>query len=82
MVFVPGQDLTPDAHRALGARFGEIEIHPFLKKLDADHPEIVVLESDADRLISEASHSRVLPSDRDSSPANRQRGQDVCGGKK
>ena len=46
VVFVPRQDLTPDAHRALGARFGEIEIHPFLKKLDADHPEIVVLESE------------------------------------
>ena len=46
VVFLPDQHLSPDAHRALGARFGEIEIHPFIQKLDDDHPEIVLLESD------------------------------------
>lgn len=46
VVFLPGQDLTPEAHIALGRRFGEIEIHPFIAKLDDDHPEIVMLESE------------------------------------
>src|SRR3954462_15633499 len=46
VVFRPDQHLTPDAHRDLGRRFGDIEVHPFLTKLDADHPEIVVLESE------------------------------------
>ena len=46
VVFLPDQHLSPDAHRDLGRRFGEIEIHPFIPKLDEDHPEIVLLESD------------------------------------
>jgi taurine dioxygenase len=46
VVFLPDQHLTADAHRALGRRFGEIEIHPFIQKLDDDHPEIVVLRSE------------------------------------
>ena len=46
VVFLPGQNLTPDQHRALGHRFGEIEIHPYIPKLDDAHPEIVVLRSD------------------------------------
>lgn len=43
VVFLPGQRLTPDAHRSLGRRFGELEIHPFVPPLDDDHPEVVVL---------------------------------------
>ncbi len=46
VVFLPDQHLTLDAHRALGRRFGEIELHPFLPKVDDDHPEIVVLEAE------------------------------------
>ena len=46
VVFLPGQHLSPDDHRALGYRFGEVEIHPFIQKLDEAHPEIVLLESD------------------------------------
>lgn len=46
VVFLPGQYLTPDQHRSLGHRFGEIEIHPYIPKLDEEHPEIVVLRSD------------------------------------
>ena len=46
VVFVPGQHLSSDAHRALGHRFGALEIHPYIPKLDEDHPEIVVLRSD------------------------------------
>jgi taurine dioxygenase len=46
VVFLPEQRLTPDGHVALARRFGEIEIHPFIPKLDDDHPEIVVLDGD------------------------------------
>lgn len=46
VVFLPDQDLSPDTHRDLGRRFGELEVHPYITKLDADHPEICVLNSD------------------------------------
>ena len=46
VVFLPGQELTPGQHRALGQRFGELEIHPYIPKLDEEHPEIVVLRSE------------------------------------
>lgn len=46
VLFFPGQEsLTPEAHVALGRRFGEVEVHPFLPKLDG-HPEVVLIESD------------------------------------
>ncbi len=47
VVFLPDQHLTPDGHREVAKRFGEIEIHPFLQKLNGDFPEIVVLDGDA-----------------------------------
>lgn len=46
VVFFPDQQLSPDGHVALGRRFGEIEIHPFIPKLDDEHQEIVVLDGD------------------------------------
>lgn len=46
VLFFPGQTLSPDAHVAFARRFGEPEIHPYLPKLDDDHQEIVVLDSD------------------------------------
>jgi taurine dioxygenase len=45
VLFFPGQDLTPADHVALGRRFGEPEIHPFIEKLSDEYPEIVVLDS-------------------------------------
>ncbi|WP_225730029.1 MULTISPECIES: TauD/TfdA family dioxygenase [unclassified Nocardia] len=46
VLFFPDQgDLPPAAHVAFGRRFGEVEIHPYLPKLD-DHPEVVLIESD------------------------------------
>ncbi|MFO1537873.1 MAG: TauD/TfdA dioxygenase family protein [Actinomycetota bacterium] len=47
VLFFPDQHLTPDEHRSFAVRFGEPEIHPFIPKLDDDHPEIVVLEGTA-----------------------------------
>lgn len=46
MIFVRGQSgLSPQAHIAFARRFGEIEPHPYLPRLDG-HPEIVVIDSD------------------------------------
>jgi len=45
VLFFPGQSLEPDAHVALGRRFGEPEIHPYIPKRDDDHPEIVVIDT-------------------------------------
>jgi len=47
VVFFPDQHLTADEHRAFAMRFGEAEVHPFIPKLDDDHPEIVVLQGEA-----------------------------------
>ena len=44
VLFFPGQFLGPDDHVSLARRFGEPEIHPYLKKRDEEHPEIVVIE--------------------------------------
>lgn len=46
VVFFPDQHLSADEHRAFSIRFGEPEIHPFIPKIDDDHPEIVVLDSE------------------------------------
>jgi taurine dioxygenase len=45
VLFFPEQSLEPDAHVALGRRFGEPEIHPYIPKHDDDHPEIVVIDT-------------------------------------
>jgi taurine dioxygenase len=50
VLFFRDQDLTPEQHKAFGGRFGELHVHPFIpSRRDEGHPEIVVLESDADR---------------------------------
>ena len=46
VLFVPGQSLSPDDHVAFARRIGTPDVHPFLPKLDDDHPEIVVLDGD------------------------------------
>ncbi|HEX8304547.1 MAG TPA: TauD/TfdA family dioxygenase [Jatrophihabitans sp.] len=46
VVFLKGQtDLTPEAHIALGRRFGEVELHPYLPRLEG-YPEIVIIDSE------------------------------------
>ncbi|NSC20075.1 taurine dioxygenase [Streptomyces albus subsp. chlorinus] len=46
VLFFPGQEsLTPQAHVAFGRRFGEVEVHPLLPKLE-DHPEVTLIESE------------------------------------
>src|SRR3954465_6677690 len=46
VLFFPDQGLTADTQIAVGRRLGELEIHPFLPKLDDAHPEIIVLDSE------------------------------------
>jgi len=46
VLFFPDQHLSHPEHVALGRRFGEIEIHPFIPKVSDAHPEIVVLDSE------------------------------------
>ncbi|MFL6162122.1 MAG: TauD/TfdA dioxygenase family protein [Jatrophihabitantaceae bacterium] len=46
VVFIAGQtDLTPEAHIALGSRFGEVELHPYLPRLEG-YPHIVLIDSE------------------------------------
>lgn len=63
VLFLPDQDLQPDEHVALARRFGEPEIHPFITKLDDEHPEIVVLGQDtrADIFHTDVTFSRTPP---------------------
>jgi taurine dioxygenase len=66
VLFFRDQDLTIDEHIAFGRRWGELEKHPFAPDL-AEHPEIVVIESTAEKpYAAESWHSdvtwRVAPS--------------------
>jgi taurine dioxygenase len=46
VVFVAGQhNMVPAAHIALGRRFGEVELHPYLPRLEG-YPEIVIIDSE------------------------------------
>lgn len=40
------QSLTPEQHRAFGARFGDLHIHPYERNLGPEHPEVIVLDSE------------------------------------
>jgi taurine dioxygenase len=42
VVFFRDQDVSVEDHIAFGAKFGELEIHPFTPNLDG-HPEVVVI---------------------------------------
>jgi taurine dioxygenase len=59
VVFFRDQELTRDEHVAYGSRWGSLEQHPFTPN-EADHPQIVVLESTPERFIAaEEWHSDV-----------------------
>ncbi|UJW28288.1 TauD/TfdA family dioxygenase [Saccharothrix sp. AJ9571] len=45
LFFPDAAGLDPESHKAFGRRFGELEVHPFLPKLEG-HDELVVLDSD------------------------------------
>jgi taurine dioxygenase len=59
VLFFRDQELTRDEHVAYGRRWGSLEQHPFTPN-EADHPEIVVLESTPEKFYAaEAWHSDV-----------------------
>jgi taurine dioxygenase len=45
VIFFRDQDITPDQQRAFGARFGLLDIHPFIEPLDG-YPEILVVKKE------------------------------------
>jgi taurine dioxygenase len=45
VVFFRDQDVSVEEHIAFGARFGELEIHPFTPNMK-DHPEVLVIHKD------------------------------------
>jgi len=61
VLFFRDQDITRDQHKAFARNFGELHIHPVLQQLrDQGHPEVIVLESDANRpFLADRWHSDV-----------------------
>jgi taurine dioxygenase len=50
VIFFRDQTLTPEQHKAFGRRFGSLNIHPYVKGMDA-HPEIMeIIKEPSDRI--------------------------------
>ena len=59
VVVIRDQDLTPDAHKAFGERFGPLHTHPSAPGVEG-HPEILLLQNHGkERTITEVWHSDV-----------------------
>ena len=71
---------TNDPRPSVEERYGTLEGYVCVveKAARTAVAERFLLPADADRLVNEAAHSRVLPPERDSSEANRQRGRTIC----
>jgi taurine dioxygenase len=59
VIFFPDQQLDPEQHRAFASTWGEMEIHPYLSKVDGI-PEVIVLEG----AVADMWHTDVTFSDR------------------
>jgi len=61
VIFFRDQKLTVEQHKAFGARFGKLHVHPNAPKGFPDHPEILVIKADENskRVAGEAWHSDV-----------------------
>jgi taurine dioxygenase len=62
VLFFPGQHLAPAQHRAFASCFGEMEIHPFIPKVDG-FPEVVELRASGG-YVADVWHTDVTFSDR------------------
>ena len=62
VLFFPEQHLTPTQHRAFGAQWGEMEIHPYLPTVEG-FPEIVELTSERG-MVADEWHTDVTFSER------------------
>lgn len=49
VLFFRNQHLSVEEHIAFGRHFGELEVHPFANGVPHEHPELVVIESTAER---------------------------------
>ena len=47
VIFFRDQEISVEAHKAFGARFGELDIHPNDPGLEG-HPEVMVIHADED----------------------------------
>jgi len=61
VLFFRDQSLTPEQHKALGRRFGELHLHPAFPDILEGHPEIMVIRADENskRIAGEDWHSDV-----------------------
>lgn len=61
VIFFRDQQMTIDQHKAFGARFGKLHVHPNASKRYADHPEILTIEAgpNSKRVAGEVWHSDV-----------------------
>jgi taurine dioxygenase len=61
VIFFRDQKLSVEQHKAFGARFGKLHIHPNAPKGVPDHPEILVIKADENskRVAGEGWHSDV-----------------------
>ena len=61
VIFFRDQKLTIDQHKAFGARFGKLHVHPNAPKGVPEHPEILVIKADENskRVAGEGWHSDV-----------------------
>jgi taurine dioxygenase len=46
VLFFRDQEMTPEQHKALGQRFGELHIHPAFPRLVEGHPEVMEIYAD------------------------------------
>ena len=61
VIFFRDQVMTIDQHKAFGARFGKLHVHPNAPKRYAEHPEILTIEAgpQSKRVAGEVWHSDV-----------------------
>jgi taurine dioxygenase len=61
VIFFRDQHLSIDQHKAFGARFGKLHVHPNAAKGVPEHPEILVIKADekSTRVAGESWHSDV-----------------------
>lgn len=51
VIFFRDQDITPEQHKAFAARFGPLNVHPYVKSLDG-HPEIIPIIKEPDEKVN------------------------------
>jgi taurine dioxygenase len=65
VLFFPEQEMSADDHVRLGRCFGELQLKhpPYLRVLDEDHPEVIVIENDPENSAGFADRADVWHTD-------------------